>query len=149
MSPLGKRTEVSLGGLDGLPVICGGSYDNQIHSIAKDQSKLLGHLSVKRTYAASVSLSNNTIWVTALEAMISHTRSSRPLKLSQKMARPPKAQICLWLFLVIPLWHSTVVPSSSLEEQETSQEPISMRRRRVGGQDPTSRTEDGIILLEC
>merc|ERR1719361_1558586 len=49
----------------------------------------------------------------------------------------------------MPLCHSTVVPSSSLEEVETPQEPISMRRRRVGGQDPTSRREDVIILLEC
>ena len=35
-----------------------------IHCIAKDQSKCLGQLSVKRTYAASVVLSNNTLWVT-------------------------------------------------------------------------------------
>ena len=32
---------------------------------------------------------------------------------------------------------------------ETPQQPISMRRRRVGGQDPTSRMEDSGILLEC
>ena len=50
--------------MDGLPVICGGLCDNQIHSIAKDQSKFLGQLSVRRKYAASVVLSNNTLWVT-------------------------------------------------------------------------------------
>ena len=35
-----------------------------IHSIAKDQSKFLGQLSVRRRFAASVVLSNNTLWVT-------------------------------------------------------------------------------------
>ena len=65
MAPLGTRTLDATGGLlDGLPVICGGEYDNQIHSIAKDQSKFLGQLSVKRVRAASVVLSNNTLWVT-------------------------------------------------------------------------------------
>ena len=65
MAPLGRRTDGATGGLlDGLPVICGGSNDNQIHSIAKDQSKFLGQLSVKRFSAASVVLSNNTLWVT-------------------------------------------------------------------------------------
>merc|ERR1711997_922314 len=40
MAPLGRRTSSATGGLlDGLPVICGGWYDYQIHSIAKDQSK--------------------------------------------------------------------------------------------------------------
>ena len=65
MAPLGTRTEGATGGLlDGLPVICGGYNDKQIHSIAKDQSKFLGQLSVKRRHAASVVLSNNTLWVT-------------------------------------------------------------------------------------
>ena len=65
MAPLGRRTWCATGGLlDGLPIICGGVYDNQIHSIAKDQSKFLGQLSVKRFGAASVVLSNNTLWVT-------------------------------------------------------------------------------------
>ena len=65
MAPLGRRTFGATGGLlDGLPVICGGLYDNQIHSIAKDQSKFLGQLSVTRRFAASVVLSNNTLWVT-------------------------------------------------------------------------------------
>ena len=86
----------------------------------------------------------------SLEA-ISQANCSRPLNLSQKMARPPKAQICHWLIMVIPLCHSTVVPSSSLEDIQmvTPQQPISMRRRRVGGKDPTSRREDPVILLEC
>ena len=65
MAPLGTRTSGAIGGLlDGLPVICGGFYDNQIHSIAKDQSKFLGQLSVRRKLAASVVISNNTLWVT-------------------------------------------------------------------------------------
>ena len=65
MAPLGTRTSGATGGLlDGLPVICGGFEDNQIHSIAKDQSKFLGQLSVERFRAASVVLSNNTLWVT-------------------------------------------------------------------------------------
>ena len=65
MAPLGTRTAGATGGLlDGLPVICRGSHDNQIHSIAKDQSKFLGQLSVERTNAGSVVLSNNTLWVT-------------------------------------------------------------------------------------
>ena len=64
MAPLGRRTFGATGGLlDGLPVICGGSND-KIHSIAKDQSKFLGQLSVRRNHAASVVLSNNTLWVT-------------------------------------------------------------------------------------
>ena len=64
MAPLGRRTSGATGGLlDGLPVICGGDND-MIHSIAKDQSKFLGQLSVRRMYAASVVLSNNTLWVT-------------------------------------------------------------------------------------
>ena len=64
MAPLGKKTSCATGGLlDGLPVICGG-YNDKIHSIAKDQSKFLGQLSVKRWRAASVVLSNNTLWVT-------------------------------------------------------------------------------------
>ena len=43
MAPLGRRTDGATGGLlDGLPVICGGLHDNQIHSITKDQSKFLG-----------------------------------------------------------------------------------------------------------
>ncbi len=65
MAPLGRRTSGATGGLlDGLPVICGGYNDKQIHSIAKDQSKFLGQLSVRRKCAASVVLSNNTLWVT-------------------------------------------------------------------------------------
>ena len=64
MAPLAKRTPGATGGLlDGLPVIVGGN-DRQIHSIAKDQSKFLGQLTVKRWFAASVVLSNNTLWVT-------------------------------------------------------------------------------------
>ena len=64
MAPLGTRTGGATGGLlDGLPVICGGDND-MIHSIAKDQSKFLGQLSVERSRAASVVLSNNTLWVT-------------------------------------------------------------------------------------
>ena len=64
MAPLGRRTVGATGGLlDGLPVICGGDND-MIHSIAKDQSKFLGQLSVERRGAASVVLSNNTLWVT-------------------------------------------------------------------------------------
>ena len=65
MAPLAKRTPGATGGLlDGLPVIVGGLDDRQIHSIAKDQSKFLGQLTVKREDAASVVLSNNTLWVT-------------------------------------------------------------------------------------
>ena len=64
MAPLAKRTSGATGGLlDGLPVIVGGD-DRQIHSIAKDQSKFLGQLTVKREDAASVVLSNNKLWVT-------------------------------------------------------------------------------------
>merc|ERR1739848_243823 len=69
MAHLGRRTEGATEGatgglLDGLPVICGGYKNNQIHSIAKNQSKFLGQLSVRRWCAASVVLSNNTLWVT-------------------------------------------------------------------------------------
>ena len=65
MAPLGRRTHGATGDLlDGLPVICGGWSGKPIHSITKDQSKFLGQLSVQRSYAASVVLSNNTLWVT-------------------------------------------------------------------------------------
>ena len=65
MAPLAKRTDAATGGLlDGLPVIVGGEDDRQIHSIAKDQSKFLGQLTGTRCLAASVVLSNNTLWVT-------------------------------------------------------------------------------------
>ena len=58
MAPLGRTTLGVTGGLlDGLPVICGGYRGKQIHSIAKDQSKFLGQLSVRRECAASVVLS--------------------------------------------------------------------------------------------
>ena len=65
MAPLAKRTAGATGGLlDGLPVIVGGDVHRKIHSIAKDQSKFLGQLTVARWKAASVVLSNNTLWVT-------------------------------------------------------------------------------------
>ena len=66
MAPLVKRTSGATGGLlDGLPVVCGGG--DQIHSIDKNQSKFLGQLTVERWGAASVVLSNNTLWVTGGE----------------------------------------------------------------------------------
>ena len=48
-----------------LPMVCGG-YDNDlIHSIGMGQPTLLGQLSTKRCFAASVVLSNNAgLWVT-------------------------------------------------------------------------------------
>ena len=65
MPSLGRRTYGATGGLlDGLPLVCGGVNHDQIHSINKEESKSLGHLSVIREYAASVVLSNNTLWVT-------------------------------------------------------------------------------------
>ena len=60
MAPLGRRTSGATGGLlDGLPVICGGYKDNQIHSIAKDQSKFLGQLSVRRLGAACLTIASS------------------------------------------------------------------------------------------
>ena len=36
MPSLGRRTDAATGGLlDGLPVVCGGPFDDQIHSINK------------------------------------------------------------------------------------------------------------------
>ena len=65
MAPLAKRTSGATGGLlDGLPVVCGGNDDDQIHSIGKNQSKYIGQLTDVRRCGASVVLSNNTLWVT-------------------------------------------------------------------------------------
>ena len=62
---LGRRTFGATGGLlDGLPLVCGGYDDDQIQSINKEESKSLGQLTVQRGSAASVVLSNNTLWVT-------------------------------------------------------------------------------------
>ena len=65
MPSLGRTTRGATGGLlDGLPLVCGGWKDDQIHSINTEESKSLGHLTVRREYASSVVLSNKTLWVT-------------------------------------------------------------------------------------
>ena len=66
MPSLGRRTYGATGGLlDGLPLVCGGPYDDQIHSITKEESKYLGQLTAMRSNAASaVELSDNTLWFT-------------------------------------------------------------------------------------
>ena len=122
--------------LDGLPIICGGSNE-KIHCIAKDQSKFL----VQRKDAASVVLSNNILWVTGGYDHISK---------DGKTCQGPDLPLPLQNHSIVPLNSGALLPSSSLEDiVETPQQSISMRRKRVGGQVPTSRMEDGFILLEC
>ena len=107
MAPLGRRTCGATGGLlDGLPVICGGFYDNQIHSIAKDQSKFLGQLSVTRTLAASVVLSNNTLWVTG-----GYDQSYNDLKTTEFVAKDGRTS--QGPDLPLPLYGHSIVPLNS------------------------------------
>ena len=104
MAPLGRRTEGATGGLlDGLPVICGG-YNDMIHSIAKDQSKFLGQLSVRRCRAASVVLSNNTLWVTG-----GYDQSCNPIKTTEfvtkdgQTSQGPDLPLALSSHSIVPL----------------------------------------------
>ena len=109
MAPLGRRTRGATGGLlDGLPVICGGSHDNQIHSIAKDQSKFLGQLSVERARyrAASVVLSNNTLWVTGGQGL-----SGNPIKTTEFVTKD--GQTSQGPDLPLPLFAHAIVPLNS------------------------------------
>ena len=106
MAPLGRRTDGATGGLlDGLPVICGGSND-KIHSIAKDQSKFLGQLSVQRRCAASVVLSNNTLWVTG-----GYDQSGNRLKTTEYVTKD--GQTSQGPDLPLPLYGHSIVPLNS------------------------------------
>ena len=106
MAPLGRRTAAATGGLlDGLPVICGGDND-MIHSIAKDQSKFIGQLSVERTGAASVVLSNNTLWVTG-----GCDQSWNPIKTTEFVTKD--GQTSQGPDLPLPLYGHSIVPLNS------------------------------------
>ena len=106
MAPLGTRTWGATGGLlDGLPVICGGSND-MIHSIAKDQSKFLGQLSVRRKYAASVVLSNNTLWVTG--GYDQSYNDYNPIKTTAFVSKDGQTS-----HLPLPLYGHSIVPLNS------------------------------------
>ena len=108
MAPLGRATDCATGGLlDGLPVICGGYNDKQIHSIAKDQSKCLGQLSIRRRYAASVVLSNNTLWVTGGQDQACFN----PLKSTEFITKD--GQTSQGPDLPLPLSHHAIVPLNS------------------------------------
>ena len=105
MAPLGRATAGATGGLlDGLPVICGGNNDKQIHSIAKDQSKFLGQLSVTRREAASVVLSNSTLWVTG-----GYDQSGYPMKTTELVTKDgqtsqgPDLPLALNSHAIVPL----------------------------------------------
>ena len=107
MAPLGRSTWGATGGLlDGLPVICGGYNDKQIHSIAKDQSKFLGQLSVERSHAASVVLSNNTLWVTG-----GRDQSWNPIKTTEFVTKD--GQTSQGPDLPLPLDSHSIVPLNS------------------------------------
>ncbi len=147
MAPLGRGTTAATGGLlddDGLLTICGGSNE-KIHCIAKDQSKFLGQLSVQRKDAAGVVLSNNILWVTG-----GKDQSGKWLKTTEYVTKDgqtsqgPDLPLALCRHAIVPLNSDAFILILILILIL-----ISMRRRRVGGQDPTSRMEEGFILLEC
>ena len=106
MAPLGRATWRATGGLlDGLPVICGGynDIDKQIHSIAKDQSKCLGQLSVRRNHAASVVLSNNTLWVTGGYDRQAKLKTTELVTKDGKTSQGPKLPLPLSSHSIVPL----------------------------------------------
>ena len=106
MAPLGKRITGATGGLlDGLPVVCGGR-DDQIHSIDKNQSKFLGQLTVGRGYAASVVLSNNTLWVTG-----GYDQSGKDLKTTELVTKEGKTS--KGPDLPLALYHHAIVALNS------------------------------------
>ena len=130
MAPLGRRTSGATGGLlDGLPVICGGSND-MIHSIAKDQSKFLGQLSVTRSRAASVVLSNNTLWVTG-----GQDQSGNRLKTTEfvtkdgQTSQGPDLPLPLYGHSIVPLNSGAFILIGGYSNGYSS--TISMRRRRA------------------
>ena len=104
MSPLAKRTYSATGGLlDGLPVVCGGR-DDQIHSIAKNQSKCLGQLTVRRFGAASVVLSNNTLWVTGgLDQSGNRLKSTECVTKEGKTSKGPDLPLALCHHAIVAL----------------------------------------------
>ena len=150
MAPLGRRPGGATGGLlDELPVICGGDND-MIHSIAKDQSKFLGQLSVKRKYAASVVLSNNTLWVTGgYDQSLNDLKSTEIVTKDGQTSQGPELPLPLSRHAIVPLNSGAFILIGGYGGDSSPQQPISMRRRRVGGQDPTSRREEVVILREC
>ena len=90
MPSMGRRTYNATGGLlDGLP-ISGGSFDDQIHSINKEESKFLGHLYVRRKCAASVVLINNTLWVTGGEDQPGYFKPGKKLKTTELVTKEGK-----------------------------------------------------------
>ena len=104
MAPLGRRTEGATGGLlDGLPVICGGFNNNQIHSIAKDQSKFLGQLSVRRQHAASVVLSNNTLWVTGGYGQSGRLKTTEFVTKDGQTSQGPELPLALYGHSIVAL----------------------------------------------
>ena len=103
MAPLGRATDCATGGLlDGLPVICGGSND-MIHSIAKDQSKFLGQLSVRRRYAASVVLTNNTLWVTGGLGQSGRLKTTEYVTIDGQTSQGPDLPLPLDSHSIVPL----------------------------------------------
>ena len=104
MAPLAKRTAGATGGLlDGLPVIVGGVDDRQIHSIAKDQSKFLGQLTVKREDAASVVLSNNTLWVTGGLDQSNRLKTTEFVTKEGKTSKGPDLPLALSFHAIVAL----------------------------------------------
>ena len=104
MAPLAKTTAAATGGLlDGLPVIVGGD-DRQIHSIAKDQSKFLGQLTVTRWGAASVVLSNNTLWVTGgLDQSCNRLKTTEFVTKEGKTSKGPDLPLALCGHAIVAL----------------------------------------------
>ena len=105
--PLAQNTQYAqyaTGGLlDGLPVIAGGS-DGKIHSIAKDQSKFLGQLTVTRYGAASVVLSNNTLWVTGgLDQSLNDLKTTELVTKEGKTSKGPDLPLALSSHAIVAL----------------------------------------------
>ena len=101
MAPLASVATGAL--LDGLPVIVGGD-DRQIHSIAKDQSKFLGQLTVKREDAASVVLSNNKLWVTGgLDQSDNELKTTEFVTKEGKTSKGPDLPLALFGHAIVAL----------------------------------------------
>jgi hypothetical protein len=104
MPSLGRRTEAATGGLlDSLPLVCGGYDDDQIHSITKEESKSLGQLTVKRMWAASVVLSNNTLWVTGGLDQSSRLKTTELVTKEGKTSKGPDLPLALLSHAIVAL----------------------------------------------
>ena len=74
-----------------------------IHSIAKDQSKFLGQLSVQRYGAASVVLSNNTLWVTGGVGQSGFTKTTEIVTKDGQTSQGPELPLPLESHAIVPL----------------------------------------------